>query len=509
MKLATRDKNLLVFVIVCAIIFCSYNFGYKKLNEDKATLEKDIKTLETKINVKNEQYKKKDFYLIMKEIYGDKFNEELAKFPEDIQEENQIMFFKEIEAFLTSEENEFTIPSVSFSEGKTLVKFQETQKITGQLYEGVSSTVSFPFSLTYDKFKALLTYLENYEDRNVVSTVSASYSEDVNMVNGSVVFTQYAITEETRILLQPEVEDLLLGTDNLFTSPEDLTLPEDGAKEWAVDVLAKRIQSSFDMFVLLEPAIAEEFSAINMGFSKNSSSLLRDDKNEQQLITITVNELPVPDYSKPILDENGYHKMDDKGNFLYEDLVKAVIDETTGLQAINPETAEPVWETVYEYRVDYSIGEGDNAKKIEKVLIQPGEYLDLYVYCSDRTYAEQNEKGTLDKSSVKATVINNTTKYDVLNIYVVENNYMTEEEKEALKKEEELRKQEGKPEREDLTVQRWVIDEEKSTMDKINVVTTTIVEEYLSNPENFSSEAASSAAVATPSEEVVEESVEE
>ena len=158
------------------------------------------------------------------------------------------------------------------------------------------------------------------------------------------------------------------------------------------------------------------------------------------------------------------------------------------------------WEKVYEYRVTYVIGDGDGAKKVEKVLIQPSEYLDLYVYCSDRAYAEQNEKNTVDKASVKATVINNTTKYDTLNIYVVENNYMTEEEKEALKKEEELRKQEGKAEREDLTVQRWTIDEEKSTMDKINVVTTTMVEEYLANPENFSSEAVEESSVV---EEVV------
>lgn len=497
MKLATRDKNLLVFLLVCAIVVSAYYLGYKRFTSETETLEKDIKTLEEKIEVKKEQYAKKDFYLIMTKLYGDKFNEELEKFPEDIQEENQIMFFKEIESILTSEDNSFNIPTVSFTEGKTLIKFQETQKVTGQLYEGISSTVSFPFTLKYDKFKTLLDYLENFEDRSVVSTVSATYSEELDIVTGSVVFTQYAITEDTRILLQPEVEDMLLGTDNIFISNENLSIPEE-ENQWTVDLLAKRIQASFDMFVLLEPA-GGEFPTTTMGFS-NSTAILREDKNDQQVITIIVDELPVPDYSKPIYDENGIHKKDDNGNFLYEDSVKPVIDEETGLQALDKATGELIWEKVYEYRVTYVIGDGDGAKKVEKVLIQPNEYLDLYVYCSDRSYAEQNEKGTLDKAAVKATVINNTTKYDTLNIYVVENNYMTEEEKEALKKEEELRKQEGKAEREDLTVQRWTIDEEKSTMDKINVVTTTMVEEYLANPENFSSEAVEESSVV---EEVV------
>ena len=134
-------------------------------------------------------------------------------------------------------------------------------------------------------------------------------------------------------------------------------------------------------------------------------------------------------------------------------------------------------------------------------MIQPTEYLDLYVYCSDRTYAEENEKGIVDKASVKATVINNTTKYDFINIYVVENNLMTEEEKEALAKEEALRESEGKEKREDLTIPRWTIDTEKSTMDKINVITTTDVANYIANGEEVSEESS------MVSEVVSEESV--
>lgn len=468
MKLSTRDKTLLVGVLVIALIGCAYFFGYDKLKKETEALDKEIVELDKKIEVKKAQAAKKEFYQIMKAIYNERFDEELKKFPADIQEENQIMFFKEVEAFLTTEENPVNIPTVSFTEGKTVVKFQETQKITGQLYEGISSTVSFPFTLTYDKFKALLTYLEEYEDRSAVSTVSASYNEEVGFVTGSVVFTQYAISEDTRILLQPEVEDMLLGTDNVFTSPENLVNP---GEQWDAYLESQRIKASFDMFVLLEPQVSGN-PTTTLGFS-NSSALLRDTKNDQQLVTITVNEVPVPDYTKPILDEKGVHKQDENGNFLYENLVKEVVGDRGQITT----------EVVYEYRVDYVIGEGDSAVKIEKVLIQPAEYLDLYVYCTDREYKEQNEKKIEDKASIKATVINNTTKYEKLNIYVVENNYMTAEEKEALAKEEELRKEEGKPAREDLTVQRWVLDEEKSTMDKLNVITTTQVEDFLAQQE--------------------------
>ena len=507
MKLATKDKNLIVFALVVVIVFCSYNYGYKKLKEQKANLEKDITSLEKKIETKREQYAKKDFYEIMTKIYGDKFKEELDKFPEDIQEENQVMFFKEIEQYLKSEKNDYKIPTVSFSEGETFIKFQETEKATGELYEGLSSTVTFPFTLEYAKFKDLLDYLEAYKDRSVISTVSASYNEDLDIVTGSVTFTQYAISEDTRFLLQPEVEDMLLGTDNIFESPDILGDPDDEEKEITVDVLAERIKASFDMFVLLEPATSN-FPTTTLGFS-NSAALLRENKNEQQLITITVNEIPVPDLTKPIFDEKGVHKMDENGKLLYEDLRKPIIDEKTGLQAKDQKTGELLWENIYEYRATYVIGEGDTAKTIENVLIQPTEYLDLYVYCSDRVFAEETENKVVDNASVKATVINNTTKYDFINIYVVENNYMTDEEKEALAKEEALREEAGKPKREDLTIPRWTIDEEKSTMDKINVVTTTDVEEYLADPANQSSEEAKSSAASSKAPVASEEATEE
>ncbi len=502
MKLSTRDKNLLIFLLVAVILACSYFLGYQKLVEDKEGLEKEIEALDKKIKTKKEQLEKKDFYEIMTNVYAQKFEEELKKFPEDIQEENQIMFFKEIEQFLTSEEDPFMIPTVSFSEGQTIVKFKETEKATGEHYEGKSSTVTFPFTLTYDKFKELLSYLEGYEDRSVVSTISASYNEDLDVVSGTVIFTQYAIAEETRILLKPEIEDILLGTDNIFTSPSDLDIPEGEVVELTVKQIADRVKASFDMFVLLEP-INTEFPTTTLGFA-DSTALLRDNKNEQQLISIIIDEIVVDDLTKPIFNEKGIHVQDDNGKFLYEPLIKPVMDSKTGLQAVNPQTGELIWENAYEYRVTYIIGEGDNAVKVENILIQPADYLDVYVYSSDRVYAEETESKQVDKASVKATIVNNTTKYDKVNIFVVENNFMTEEEKDALAKEEALREEEGKGKREDLTIQRWTIDEEKSTMDKINVITTTDVASFLENPEENSSEASSEES----SEEIIEESSE-
>jgi hypothetical protein len=97
----------------------------------------EYKKLSDAVTIKKEKYEKKDFYLLMKDIYNDKFQEELEKFPEDIQEENQIMFFKEIEQYLKSPDNDYKIPTVSFTEGKTVIKFSETQKVSGQLYEGI------------------------------------------------------------------------------------------------------------------------------------------------------------------------------------------------------------------------------------------------------------------------------------------------------------------------------------------------------------------------------------
>ncbi len=501
MKLATRDKNLLIFLLVCIIIVCAYLFGYKRFTEQKDQLIKETEVLEKQIATKREQEKKKAFYVLMTEVYEEKFEEELAKFPAGIEEENQLMFFKSLEERLSTEEYPFTLSTVNFSQPKSSSKFAETAALTGKEYMGESSTVSFPYTLTYEKFKELLDILEQLKERSVISTISASYSEELGFVSGSVTFTQYAISEETRILLKPDVKDMELGTDNIFTTDAELDVPETEKAELTIDVIAKRIESSYDMFVVLDAAASK--SSTTMGFAENGS-VLKDSKNDVQLITIIIDEIPVDDLTKPIYDENGVHKMDENGNLLYEAKKVAVIDPVTGLQAMDPATGEAVWKNVYEYRATYIIGEGDNAEKIENVLIQPSEYLDLYVYCEDRIYAEETENGFVDKASVKATVINNTTKYEFINIYIVENNLMTEEEKAALAKEEALREENKLAKREDLTLPRWTIDEEKSTMDKIKVITTSDVANYLATVSEESEEVTEE-----PSEEITEEPSEE
>ena len=60
MKLDTRTKTMIVGVVVAAIALLSYFFGYKELKEDKAKLEKDIKSLDNQITIKKEKYEKKD-----------------------------------------------------------------------------------------------------------------------------------------------------------------------------------------------------------------------------------------------------------------------------------------------------------------------------------------------------------------------------------------------------------------------------------------------------------------
>ena len=152
MKLATRDKTLLVLLLAAAIILCAYYLGYQRFDAERATLTSDIESLDRQIEIKKEQYAKTDFYKIMIEIYGQKFEEELAKFPEGIEEENQIMFFKEIEQYLKSPDNDYKIPTVSFTQGKTLIKFNETQKVSGELYEGLSS--SYDGTVGRDRRKA-------------------------------------------------------------------------------------------------------------------------------------------------------------------------------------------------------------------------------------------------------------------------------------------------------------------------------------------------------------------
>ena len=50
MKLATRDKNLLVLVLVCVIVVCAYYFGYQRFSEEKVEeVQEEVKVEEVEI----------------------------------------------------------------------------------------------------------------------------------------------------------------------------------------------------------------------------------------------------------------------------------------------------------------------------------------------------------------------------------------------------------------------------------------------------------------------------
>ena len=82
---------------------------------------------------------------------------------------------------------------------------------------GISTSTDFSYTAGYEEFKEFLDYIENYNDRMVITSLTASYAMDMNQVNGNFTLIQYALKGEDRnpvSFLEPE---MIQGTNNIFT----------------------------------------------------------------------------------------------------------------------------------------------------------------------------------------------------------------------------------------------------------------------------------------------------
>ena len=274
MKLSTRDKNLIVFVICAAIIVLAYVFGYSKFSDANVELEDEISKLEAQKKDLETQLLKKDFYeenIVTKTL---EYNKLLAEYPEGINQENQFQFLLQLTAALNITDEDMTF---------SMTKAEEKYDFPGiytydEDYSGISSELSINMKLTYDQYKAFLKYIETCENapstllladgttyvqewpvhKTYLSSVSVEKRqsvEDEEIVENlvcSAKLKQLAITSEDRIYLDPTIVDIpgyqpALSKENIFEAEPEVPGTTD-AKKAAI----ARAKASYDAKIEVE-----------------------------------------------------------------------------------------------------------------------------------------------------------------------------------------------------------------------------------------------------------------
>lgn len=351
MKISDRDVKLLYVVLSIAIIACAYFFGFRRLTAANEALDKEISELKVRHTTLRTMEANAKKYSDDTVVYNDNYDKIIAKFDTGYSQEYSILFIKELEdkldvwlsqAGLAQTDNVYTFGQIQ----STNPSSESGSSVYSSDYKGYKTVLTLTYQASYDDFKNLIEYINNYKYKCTIDSMSMSYNSESDVVSGSLVVSQYAITGKDRPFNNVNINGVLNGTGNIFASEIF------GGGEIADNISGDKIMSDYDYFIALQAA--NENSTVS-GITVNPRGDLTGDKaifseaNERQEFYL---------------------------RFFEEDGV---------------------------YYAQYSLGEQQfPATEFEKgSMFLPGEYLSFMVLSSQR-------EGDDDMVAVDATIVNDT-----------------------------------------------------------------------------------------------------
>ena len=107
-----------------------------------------------------------------------------------------------------------------------------------QVMTGAQSTISMNFQTTYQGFKELVDYINSNADNTIIDSVTVSSDSITGNLAGILVLKRFALTGTGKVYKTPVIDDINIGTDNIFGTDSSLynkTVTADGETELSTE----------------------------------------------------------------------------------------------------------------------------------------------------------------------------------------------------------------------------------------------------------------------------------
>lgn len=251
LTLTTRDKKLLFILLVVAIICLPYFFLIQPSMEKCTTLQDEITDLRSdKSQLESLALNQKTYIQKTNEMAVER-EKLLAVFPSELLQESNILFAYNTELIIpmwlwqvdyADEDLTLDLQGAVLPEGATQTEETVTETVTeaetGTEAEtekteeseensvsvvalstgltGKSTETKYAFDSGYEEFKSFLKYIEGYEERTVITGLTASYNDELEQVTGTFTLKQYALEGEGRTPVNVQEPKMLTGSTNVF-----------------------------------------------------------------------------------------------------------------------------------------------------------------------------------------------------------------------------------------------------------------------------------------------------
>ena len=283
MKLSKSNIKILLFIAAAAILGLTYLYVFKDNMSTADSIQSEVDTLQARYDDLMAKQQDREMYEEKTKEFNEKFEERLAYFPANLDQEVSVMFVKG----LTKDQGnlQFDVNSVGLGQpqtfyslsaaaaadvasGETTDTSNDTENAGG--YECMTAAFPLSYEGSYEGLKDFIDYIASYKYRMNISSFSIAYNASDDTYSGSIALNAYCITGADREggLVDVDV-NVPEGVSNIFLGGEGAatvtTSSHDGDQ-------GEGIASKHDIQISLNNANADSTDGIIVSAGSNKVS---------------------------------------------------------------------------------------------------------------------------------------------------------------------------------------------------------------------------------------------
>jgi hypothetical protein len=293
------DKKILMVIAAIGILVAAFMLVIKPKREEIKSVESQIIDLQARLDDLTAKEAQKDQFIAETKEFNEKFDEVVANYPADLNQESTVMFMKGVEEANEFVNDSFQMPreTIFYVLGEGQVERPEDIEATedgeDERYVCSQDAYTISYNGTYAGLKDYLDYIANYKYRMAISQVSIQYDAEadtpIEECTGSVTLNAYAISGPDR---NPDVPNVSVaeGKENIFVG--NLSGAANGGSAVSYDADGGAgIVSNHNLVILLNNANNDTSSGIIVASSESDEgTYVTSAANSVQNLSIDITE---------------------------------------------------------------------------------------------------------------------------------------------------------------------------------------------------------------------------
>lgn len=215
-QLSAVSVKYIINMLSLAVFAVSYMYIYTAYMDKAEKTYAEVGIIKQQINITKDKIARKDETIEKTTNMETDINKILDRYPLFISKVDNLLFVDRMEKALNTEFKVVDLTySKSFTDTGVPVRSLPESGETGTMY-GLESRIAMNFQTDYHGLKRVLDYVVKYPEHTAIESISVSRDDTTSSLNGSIVLKRYALTGTGKVYVQPFIEDIRMGTDDIF-----------------------------------------------------------------------------------------------------------------------------------------------------------------------------------------------------------------------------------------------------------------------------------------------------